>query len=238
MDPFDCNGKNPYHIEEVLENKVWRVTYDIENFGITHVEDRKGGEVIYEEKIGSEAYNNKILASAQKYGAEAVAIAKKDIEKMTSWHARSSFPKEQLFDIIEPWFMNMTIVRLNSGGLLLYAPVNVHTDAEDLILSWLKSLGSVEYLIVASSAHTLFLPYAIKAFPQAKIAGPKAAEEKIRFINVVEKFDFITDDKDNLKELNLVLDKEGVEIFELEGDAACNAVMCLVDKKGHNHLFL
>ena len=98
--------------------------------------------------------------------------------------------------------------------------------------------GSVEYLIVASSAHTLFLPYAIKAFPQAKIAGPKEAEEKIRFINVVEKFDFITDDKDNLKELNLVLDKEGVEIFELEGDAACNAVMCLVDKKGHNHLFL
>ena len=56
------------------------MTYDIENFGITHIEDRKGGEVIYEEKIGSEAYNNKILASAQKYGDEAVAIAKKDIE--------------------------------------------------------------------------------------------------------------------------------------------------------------
>ena len=89
------------------------MTYDIENFGITHIEDRKGGEVIYEEKIGSEAYNNKILASAQKYGDEAVAIAKKDIEKMTSWHARTSFPKEQLFNIIEPWFMNMTIVRLN-----------------------------------------------------------------------------------------------------------------------------
>ena len=93
-------------------------------------------------------------------------------------------------------------------------------------------------MIVASSAHTLFLPNAIKAFPQAKIAGPKEAEEKIKFINVVEKFDYITDDKDDLKELNLVLAKEGVEIFELDGDAACNAVLCLVDKKGLNHLLM
>ena len=75
------------------------------------------------------------------------------------------------------------------------------------------------------------LPNIIKAFPEAKIVGPRQCEEKIKFINVLEKFDFVTDNKKDLKCLNEVLENEGVEIFELEGDVACNAVLCLVDKK-------
>merc|ERR1712141_873049 len=78
---------------------------------------------------------------------------------------------------------------------------------------------------------TLYLPDAIKAFPNAKVAGSKQAEEKIKYINVVDKFDFVTDDKNSLKQLNESLANEGVEFFELEGDIPCNAVLCVVDKK-------
>ena len=179
----------------------------------------------------SEAFKNKVLASAQKYGDEAVAISKIDIEKMKSWFTRESFPKEELFSIIEPRCLNMMVVKLNSGGLLLYAPVKVHKDAEHLLVKFLESLGPVKYLVVASSSHTLYLPDAIKAFPNAKVAGPKQAEEKIKYINVVDKFDFVTDDKNSLKQLNESLANEGVEFFELEGDIPCNAVLCVVDKK-------
>ena len=172
-----------------------------------------------------------MLTSAQKYGDEAVAVSKNDIEKMKSWFSRESFPKEELFSIIEPWFLNMMVVKLNSGGLLLYAPVKVHKDAEHLLVKFLESLGPVKYLVAASSAHTLCLPDAIKAFPDAKVAGPKQAEEKIKYINVVEKFDYVTNDKDSLKQLNDALANEGVELFELEGDLPCNAVLGVVDKK-------
>ena len=217
-------------MEEILENKVWRVTYDIEQFGMTHTEDRKNWEIMGD-RPDSEEFRNKVLTSAQRYGDDAVNVSKNDIEKMKSWFSRESFPKDELFSIIEPWFLNMMVVKLNSGGLLLYAPVKVHKDAEHLLVKFLESLGPVKYLVAASSAHTLCLPDAIKAFPDAKVAGPKQAEEKIKYINVVEKFDYVTDDKDSLQQLNNALANEGVELFELEGDLPCNAVLGVVDKK-------
>ena len=229
LDPYDCNGKNPYHVKEVLENKVWSITYDIEQTSITKTENRKqAGSLGF--RPDSEEFKNKALNAAMKYGDEAVAVSKNDVEKLKSWFTRESFPKEEIFSIVGPKCLNMMVVKLNSGGLLLYAPVKVHMDAKHLLVEFLESLGPVKYLVAASSAHTLFLPDAIKAFPDAKVAGPKQAEEKIKYINIVEKFDYVTDEKDSLKQLNESLANEGVEIFELEGDRPCNAVLCVVDK--------
>ena len=211
-------------------NKVWRVTYDVENFGVTHTEDRKNSEIM-RERPDTEEFKNRTLTTAMMYGNEAISVSKYDIEKMKSWFSRESFPKEELFSIIEPWRLNMVVVKLNSGGLLLYAPVKVHKDAEHLLISFLESLGPVQYLVAVSSTHTLCLPDAIKAFPDAKVVGPKQAEEKMKYINVLEKFDYVTDHKHSLKQLNVALANEGVELFDLEGDRLCNSVLGVVDKK-------
>ena len=41
LDPYDCNGENPYQIEEVLEKKVWRVGYSSEQFFYTSPKNRE-----------------------------------------------------------------------------------------------------------------------------------------------------------------------------------------------------
>ena len=88
----------------------------------------------------------------------------------------------------------MIVVKLNGGGLLLYAPVKermnewrislhamqntkyfnlqVHKDVSHLLCSWLESLGPVQWLVCASSFPTLLIHDAIKAFPDAKVVGP------------------------------------------------------------------
>ena len=69
LDPYICNGKNPYHVEEVLVNKVWCVTYDVENFGVTHTEDRKNSEIM-RERPDTEEFKNRTLTTAMIIGAK------------------------------------------------------------------------------------------------------------------------------------------------------------------------
>ena len=60
-----------------------------------------------------------------------------------------NWTKENLFDI-PPLIPNMIVVKLNGGGLLLYAPIRIHKDdAPDLLFSWLESLGPVHYIVTA-----------------------------------------------------------------------------------------
>ena len=42
LDTYDCNGQNPYEIEEVLPGKIWRVGYSMENFMYTQPEPKQG----------------------------------------------------------------------------------------------------------------------------------------------------------------------------------------------------
>ena len=72
-----------------------------------------------------------------------------------------NWTKENLFDI-PPLIPNMIVVKLNGGGLLLYAPVKVHKEAPELLFSWLESLGPVQWLVVGSGAHIHVIPDAIK----------------------------------------------------------------------------
>ena len=179
----------------------------------------------------SDDYQTKVLTAAKEYGDEVVSVVEKDLEAVRSLCTKTKMEKEELFKQVPPWKLNMMVVRLNGGGLLLYAPVKIHKDAEQLLFSWLESLGKVKYVVVASSAHTLLLPDVIQAFPDAKVIGPKVAEEKLKYINVVEQFDYITTNKEGLMKLNEALMEEGVEVFNIEGDAITNAVVCLVQKE-------
>ena len=53
-----------------------------------------------------------------------------------------------------------------------YLNLQVHKEEAHLLCSWLESLGPVQYIVCASSYHTLLIHDAIKAFPDAKVVGP------------------------------------------------------------------
>ena len=171
------------------------------------------------------------MMAAKEYGDEAVEAVKKDLENVKTILSKTSFSKEEMFEQFPPWSLNMMVVRLNNGELLLYAPVKIHKEAKELICSWLESIGIVKWVVVASAAHTLCLPDVVKAYPEAKVIGPKVAEEKLKNINVLEKFDYRTDDENDLMRLNVELQEEGVELFSVDGDVIANAVLCLVQNE-------
>ena len=105
----------------------------------------------------------KILAGAASDGEKALEQAKKDLEKMLTWWKKKEFTMEERFDL--PSFnVNSTVVRLNSGGLLLYAPSRIRE--EDGFAAWLDSLGKVEWIVIGSSFHTLSLPNVLARYPE------------------------------------------------------------------------
>ena len=53
-----------------------------------------------------------------------------------------------------------------------YLNLQVHKEVAHLLCSWLESVGPVQYIVCASSYHTLLIHDAIKAFPDAKVVGP------------------------------------------------------------------
>ena len=71
----------------------------------------------------------------------------------------------------------MFVVRLRSGGLLLYSPVHIHPGST--LAALLATLGPVEWLVVASSAHTLQVSTVTATFPTAMVVGHRDAEMKL-----------------------------------------------------------
>merc|ERR1712241_1406750 len=105
---------------------------------IQRQEAKKMSEVLGMDMVSNE-YREKVLAAASTYGEEAVATAKKDIETAAVWWKKTTWEKEEIFDV-PPFLLNMMVVKLNGGGILLYAPVRVHKDEPHLLCSWLESL--------------------------------------------------------------------------------------------------
>ena len=83
------------------------------------------------------------------------------MENATAWWKKETWTKDEVFTA-SPLLLNMIVVKLNGGGLLLYAPVKMHKEAPELLLSWLESLGPVQWIVVASAAHTLLIHDAVK----------------------------------------------------------------------------
>ena len=75
---YDGIKENPYKIEEVLENKVWKVLYRAEDFAVTKVANRKMQGMFFGDPE-TPAYQNKLLASARKYGEACEEQVKKVI---------------------------------------------------------------------------------------------------------------------------------------------------------------
>jgi hypothetical protein len=52
------------------------------------------------------------------------------------------YKKEEIFNTsLTQSHQNMIVVKLKSGSILLYAPVRMHKENPELILSWIESLG-------------------------------------------------------------------------------------------------
>merc|ERR1719285_587930 len=123
--------------------------------------------------------------------------------------------------------LNSLVVKLNSGAVLLYAPVRVRDEVD--FGSWLESLGSVDWLVVASSFHTLYLPSVLARYPQAKVIGAQQAEDKLNYVGALvrKRFDFNMSKEGDLEKVNKILEPEGVKLFSIEGDVCTNAILAI-----------
>ena len=222
-DIFDLTGEFPYEKEEVVPGKVWMVTYMCEESGITSEEKKKQSKALGWNPA-SEKFQEKCLEGASRHGARAVEACKRDIEKAVQQFNQKTFSDQELAGLMTSK-LRMFVVKLNSGSLLLYNPCRVREEAG--LKAWLDSLGRVDWVVVGSCYHTLSLQSIIKQYPEARLVGTPAAEDKLRVINALPrgKFDVNAQDKEKLESLNLEMEKEGVKFFYVDGDIATNALV-------------
>jgi len=72
----------------------------------------------------------------------------------------------------------MTVIRLSSGDLMIYAPVQI----DDALHYELLRKGKVSFIIVPNKLHFTFLPDYITRFPEAKICVPPGIKEKMQVL--------------------------------------------------------
>ena len=142
---------------------------------------------------------NKVRAGAASDGPKAVEKVEADLELASALFNKEEWTMEERFTLPPPMQLNSMVVKLNSGAILLFAPVRVRDEVIQLIAlilpketqkrdvrqdlglrctfyciqvgfgAWLESLGKVSWIVVASSFHTLSLPNVLSRFPEAKV---------------------------------------------------------------------
>ena len=162
LDKFDCLGTSPYTKTELLEGKIWRINYAMADKSKYDAKAKKQAASFGSDYSKPEV-QKKILAGAASDGEKAVEVAKNDLEKMLTWWNKKDWKMEEKFDPPASK-VNSTVVKLNSGGLLLYAPSRIRE--EEGFAGWLDSLGKVEWIVIGSSFHTLSLPSVLARYPE------------------------------------------------------------------------
>ena len=107
--------------------------------------------------LEDDAIQKKWLDTAALYGEEALAQAKKDLERANYFYNKKDLTGEEIFES-GPFSMNSFVVKLNSGSLLLYAPVKIRDEVG--FGDWIDSLGPVEWIVVASDS-ACSVPYSV-----------------------------------------------------------------------------
>ena len=77
------------------------------------------------------------------------------------WDKKETFTDEEMLEIYSNRLRTF-VVKLNSGNLLLYAPIRIRDEVG--FGKWIESLGKVEWIVVASCYHTLHLQNVIKRY--------------------------------------------------------------------------
>ena len=112
----------------------------------------------------------------------------------------------------------MLVVRLASGGLLLYGAVR----AREEVVAWLAALGQVEWVVAPAAYHTLNLSSMLAEFPRARLLAPTQAAAKLRHVGALAS-DTLHFDSSNIREMvrtRELLAAEGVEVVSLQGDVS------------------
>jgi hypothetical protein len=68
----------------------------------------------------------------------------------------------------------MTVIRLESGRLILHSPINM----TDETVNEIEKLGSVDYIVSPNNFHHLFVLNALKSFPKAELYVADGLEKK------------------------------------------------------------
>ena len=163
-----------------------------------------------------------------------VDIAKQDLVTIRHWAAKRERSDNTITseDLTNIWYhvLHMFVVKLSSGGLLLYAPLPVRGEVAEFA-EWFDSLGEVEWIVLSSSWHNQHIKQIVERYPRAKVVGPMSGEGKVKFVMELQRgrFDFHTTHPEELVAANGILAADNIEIFNLEGDPV-NAVAVRVDK--------
>ena len=75
------------------------------------------------------------------------------------------------------------------------------------------------------------LPDVLATFPNAKIIGAELWQEKLKFVNAIDKYHYLSTDSDDLATANEQLKGEGIEIINIDGDVCAHAILCIVDDR-------
>ena len=75
------------------------------------------------------------------------------------------------------------------------------------------------------------LPDVLATFPNAKIIGAELSQEKLKFVNAIDKYHYLSTDSDDLAKANEQLKGEGIEIINIDGDVCAHAILCIVDNR-------
>jgi len=115
-----------------------------------------------------------------------------------------------------------SVVKLKSGGVILYDPPRIRTELVD----WLKTnLGEVKYIISPSSAHTIFLKEATDMFPNARLVASNMAMQKMRNKGYGKPAECEYTDQEQLRIENELLAAEDIELISINGDALTSALV-------------
>ena len=233
-DRFDYTGESPYTMSEVVAGRLWQVAYDQEEGLWVSAKGHKEAMGFMGLQPMTESFEERLIAGARVQGEEFVDVAKKDLLTIRYWAAKHERGDTELSteDIASmPYFvLNMFVVKLASGGVLLYAPVTVRAEVPQFA-KWLDDLGPVEWIVVASGSHTLHIRAIAERYPHAKIIGPATAEAKVKLVMDLRggRFDYLTTDAAELGTVNEILATENIKVINIDGDVN-NAVVVRVDK--------
>jgi len=225
---YDLSGETPYTTKEIEPDKIWEVSYRLENRSLTSKKAKEEAKGFGLDPT-SESYRQKCLAAAAELGPQFVERTKLDLATAAEWFNRENATDAEALETTETNVLRMLVVRLESGALLLYAPVRMREEVG--FGTWLDSLGRVEWIIVASSSHTLNIKFATERYPNAKVVGVPCSEAKLNIVEALarnnHKLDYDCSEAHQLAAANELLEKEGVKLVHIAGDVATNAIICI-----------
>lgn len=208
---------SPYDISEIVKDRLWRVRYQFAD-KLTFTKDQQMIDWYASMNCSlQEPHFDKIPENMRQ-------IVRDDLEAIQrlKQEGETSQIKEGATSS-----MDMFVVKLDSGGLLLYNPCCLHPEMVD----FLAERGEVKWLLSPDCLMAQWLPKAVQAYPDAKLIASETMAEKMDSHHDLE-VDYIYSDEEDLPKIKDILGSEGVPIIPMLGECT-NQPACIL---AHGHL--